>query len=193
MRRVNSEQVQFRSRAASPVTYRVAIPLVEMMLASLGVAVVIGLLSAWLFGAGLESAATTGGGVFVLLAAVLLALRFGKSVLWGIEGLTGQDLDGDQVIGEPEPRLIYVRGTGRRNSHDDDLADFVRGLYTKGTGRRAWVGSRLATTGHTVTRGIYDGFCGVLLKARILEDLGNGRGSELTCELDEALDALGLE
>ena len=191
MKRLDQE-VQFKSRAASPATYTVGIPLVEMTLASLGVSVLLGLLST-LGGADTLSAVKTGGMVFVVLAAVLLTVRFGKAVLWGLEKATGLDINQDGDVGEPRPRYVYVKGTGRRNSHDDDLADFVRGCYTRGTGRRAWTGARLATTGHTVTRGIYDGFCGVLLKARILEDLGNGRGSELTCELDEALDALGLE
>ena len=193
MRRLNQD-VRFRSREASPVTYQVGIPLVEMLLASLGVAVLIGLLSI-LGGAGPMSAIKAGGVVFVVLIAVLLAVRFGKAVMWGLERATGTDLDGDQVIGEPEHdhHFVYVRGTPGRNSELDDVRDFTQGLYTKGTGRRAWVGSRLATTGHTVTRGMYDRFCGVLLQAGILEDLGEGRGTELACSLDEALDALDLE
>ena len=191
MRRLN-QGVQFRSREASPVTYQVGIPVAELLLASLGVAVMIGLVRVWVFGVALASAATSGAGVFVLLAAGLLAVRFGKSVLWGLERATGTDLDGDQVIGEPEPHFVYVRGTPGRNSELDDLQDFVQGCYTKGTGRRAWIGSRLATTGHTMTRGTFDRFMGVLLKAGILEDLGEGRGTELTCSLDEALDTLDL-
>jgi len=193
MRRLNQD-VQFRSKAASPLAYTVAIPLAEMALASLGVAVIIGLLST-LGGADVVGAAETGAVAFVVLAAILLALRFGKAVLWGLERATGADLDGDSVVGKPESHFVYVRQgqNVRRNSELDDLADFVRGCYTRGTGRRAWIGSRLATTGHTVTRGMFDRFCGVLLQAGILEDLGDGRGSGLTCELDEALDALGLE
>ena len=191
MRRLNQD-VRFRSREASPVTYTVAIPLVEMMLASLGVAVLIGLLST-LGGADVVGAVKAGGIVFVVLIAGLLALRFGKAVMWGLERATGTDLDGDEVIGKPEPHFVYVRGTPGRNSEFDDLRDFTQGLYTKGTGRRAWVGSRLATTGHVLTRGMYDRFCGVLLQARILEDLGEGRGTELACSLDEALDALKLD
>jgi len=192
MRRLNQD-VQFRSKAASPLAYTVAIPLVEMLLASLGVAVLIGLLST-LGGADLVGAAEAGAVAFVVLAAILLALRFGQAVLWGLERATGQDLDGDQIVGQPDHRYVYVRGgSGRRDSHDDDLADFVRGCYTRGTGRRAWAGARLATTNHKVTRGMYDRFCGVLLKAGILEDLGNGAGKELTCELEEALEDLGLD
>ena len=193
MRRLNNNQVQFRSREASPVTYQVGIPLVEMFLASLGISVLAGVL-ANLGGAGLAGAAKMGGVVFVLLAAILLALRFGRAVLYGIEGLTGQDLDKDGVVGEPEHdhHFVYVRGTPGRNSELDDLRDFTQGVYSKGTGRRGSVGSRLATTGHTVTRGMYDRFCGVLLQAGILEDLGEGRGTELTCSLDEALDTLDL-
>ena len=191
MRRLNQD-VQFRSREASPAAYLITIPLAEMLLASLGVSILIGLLSYW-GGADLVGAAATAGGVFVLLAAGLLALRFGKAVMWGLERATGTDLDGDEVIGKPEPHFVYVRGTPGRNSEFDDLRDFTQGLYTKGTGRRAWVGSRLATTGHVLTRGMYDRFCGVLLQARILEDLGEGRGTELACSLDEALDALDLE
>ena len=189
MKKYNSE-VRFRSKAASPVTYQVGLPVLEMLLASLGVSVLVGLLATW-GGADLVGAARTSGLVFVVLAAILLAIRFGRAVLWGIEGLTGADLDGDQQVGKP--RFVYVRqGTGRRDSELDDLRDFTQGLYTKGTGRRAWVGSRLATTGHTVTRGTFDRFSGVLLRAGVLEDLGDGRGTELTCDLDEALDALDL-
>lgn len=191
MRRLNQD-VQFRSKAASPLAYTVAIPLAEMLLASVGVGVVIGLLS-WWGGADLAGAASTAGVVFVLLAAILLAVRFGRAVLWGLERATGTDLDGDQEIGQPESHFVYVRGTPRRNSELDDLRDFTQGLYTRGTGRRAWVGSKLATSGHTVTRGMYDRFSGVLLQAGILEDLGEGRGTELTCELEEALETLGLE
>lgn len=193
MRRLNQD-VQFRSKAASPLAYTVAIPLAEMALASLGVAVIIGLLST-LGGADVVGAAETGAVAFVVLAAILLALRFGKAVLWGLERATGADLDGDSVVGKPESHFVYVRQgqNVRRNSELDDLADFVRGCYTRGTGRRAWAGARLATTNHKVTRGMYDRFCRVLLRAGILEDLGDGRGSGLTCELDEALDALGLE
>jgi len=192
VRRVDhSQQVQFRSKAASPLAYTVAIPLVEMLLASLGVAVVIGLLSV-LGGAGPMGAVKTGGVAFVLLAAILLVLRFGKAVLWGLERATGQDLDGDQVVGKPEKHFVYVHNAPRRNSELDDLRDFTQGCYTRGTGRRVWVGSRLPTTNHTVTRGIYDRFCNVLQNAGILEDLGDGRGKELACTLDEALDALDL-
>jgi len=190
MRRLNQD-VQFRSRAASPAAYMITIPLAEMLLASLGVAVMIGLLAS-LGGADLVGAAKAGGLAFVVLAAILLAVRFGKAVLWGLERATGADLDGDQVIGTPEPHFVYVRGTPGRNSELDDVRDFVQGCYTKGTGRRAWVGSRLATTGHTVTRGMYDRFAAVLLQAGVLEDLGDGRGTELTCDLDEALETLDL-
>jgi len=190
MRRLNQD-VQFRSRAASPVTYQVGIPMLEMGLASLGVAVMIGLLAS-LGGADLVGAAKAGGLAFVVLVAILLAVRFGRAVLWGIEGLTGADLDNDQVVGKPEPHFVYVRGTPGRNSELDDLRDFTQGLYTKGTGRRAWVGTRLATTGHAVTRGMYDRFAAVLLQAGVLEDLGDGRGTELTCDLDEALETLDL-
>ena len=197
MRRVDKSQVQFRSRPASPFAYTVAIPLVEALLASLGVAVVIGLVRVWVFGAGLISAATTAAGVFVLLAAVLLAVRFGRAVIHGLELATGVDIDGDDVIGpdpEPEPRFVYVkRGSGRRSSHDDDLADFVRGCYTRGTGRRAWGAARLATTNHKLTKGMWQKFTGIMLKAGVLEDLGPGNGTELTCELEEALEVLGLE
>jgi len=166
--------------------------MLEMGLASLGVAVMIGLLAS-LGGADLVGAAKAGGLAFVVLAAILLAVRFGKAVLWGLEKATGADLDGDQVIGKPEPHFVYVRGTPGRISELDDLRDFTQGLYTKGTGRRAWVGTRLATTGHTVTRGTYDRFADTLLKAGILEDLGEGRGTGLVCELEEALEVLGLE
>jgi len=194
-RRVDNSRVQFRSRPASPLAYTVAIPLVEALLASLGVGVVIGLVRSWVFGAGPISAATTAAGVFVLLAAVLLAVRFGRAVIHGLELATGVDIDGDDVIGpDPEPRFVYVkRGSGRRNFHDDDLADFVRGCYTRGTGRRAWAAGRLATTNHKLTKGMWQKFTGVMLKAGVLEDLGPGNGTELTCELEEALEVLGLE
>lgn len=191
MKRLDNSQVQFRSREASPVTYTVAIPLAELTLASLGVAVLMGLLST-LGGADIAGAVKTGGIVFVVLTAILLAVRFGKSVLW-VEKATGRDWDMDGEVGEPEPRFVYVRRGQGRNSHNNDLRDFLQGCYTRGTGRRAWVGSRLAGTGHTVTRGTYDRFCGVLLSAGILEDLGGGRGKELVCSLDEAMETLGLE
>jgi len=191
MRRLNQD-VQFRSKAASPLAFTVAIPLAELLLASLGVAVLIGLLSA-LGGADLVGAAEAGAVAFVVLAAILLALRFGQAVLWGLERATGQDLDGDQIVGQPDHRYVYVRGgSGRRDSHDDDLADFVRGCYTRGTGRRAWAGARLATTNHMLSKGMWARFTGIMLKAGVLEAVPGG-GSELVCELDEALEALGLD
>ncbi len=192
MRRLNS-QVQFRSREASPLTYTVAIPLAHMILAAVGVGLVITLATTWLLGVDLAGAATTGGAVALLLTALFLTLRFGREVLWGLERATRQDLDGDQVIGEPEePRLIYVKGTTRRNSHDDDLADFVRDCYTRGTGRRGWAGARLATTNHKLSKGMWARFTGIMLKAGVLENAPGG-GTELTCELEEALRILRLE
>jgi len=190
--RKNNSQVQFRSSAVSPVVYQVTLPMLEMSLASLGVSVLLGLLSV-LGGAGWLAAVKTGGVVFVVLVALLVALRFGKAFLWGIEAMTDADLNGDQVIGKAEPHFVYVRGTPGRNSELDDLRDFTQGLYTRGTGRRAWMGSRLPGTGHVLTRGMFDRFCSVLLEAGILEDLGGGRGTELTCSLDEALQVLGLD
>ena len=181
MKRLNQE-VRFRSREASPVTYQVGLPLLEMVLASLGISVLAGLL-ATLGGAGLVGAAKTGGVVFVVLAAILLALRFGKEVLQGIKGLTVAQ------VGAPEPRFIYVKGAGQRK--DDDLADFVRGLPTKGTSRRDWVGSRLPTTNHLMTKGMWTRFTSILSKAGLLESISGG-GTEFTADVDEALEVLGL-
>ena len=189
MRRLNN-QVQFRSREASPLTYTVAIPLAHMILAAVGVGLVITLAATWIFRAGLIGAATTGGAVALLLAAVFLTLRFGREVLWGLERTTQRDLNGDQVVGEP--RFIYVKGTSRRNSRDDDLRDFVQGCYTRGTGRRGWADARLATTNHKLSKGMWTKFTGIMLKAGILENAPGG-GTELTCELDEALKILQLE
>lgn len=194
MKRLDSERARVRGGEASPVTYAIGIPLAEMLLASLGVALAIGLLS-WWGGADLVGAVSASVGVFVLLVAVLLAVRFGKAFLWGLERFTGVDLDGDQIVGKPghDHHFVYVRGGARRNNSELlDLEGFVRGCYTRGPGRRLWLGSRLPGTGHTVTRGMYDKFCDILLQAGILEDLGEGRGKELACSLEEALASLDL-
>jgi len=188
------ENVQFRSKAASPLAYVVGIPLTEALLASLGGSVIVGLLNAWLFGAGAVGALTAAGGAFALLTAVLLTLRFGKAVLYSLEAATGLDIDQDGEVGEPEPRFIYVRNgkqpIAREQRQLDDLRAFVEGCYTRGVSRRAWTGCQLPGTGHTVTRGTWQRYTDAMLKAGVLEETPTGR--ELTCDLDEALDILEL-
>ena len=175
------------------VTSEIAIPLLSCLMVGLGVATALTVIQWGALGIEPMRAIGVGGGVGLLIASLATAWRFYQAVVWFGERITRKDWDKDGWVGEPEPpRFIYVRGTPRQNSKDDDLADFTKGLYTKGMGRRAWVGSRMPTTGHTVTRGLYDKWSGVLLQAGILEDLGDGRGKELTCSLDEALDTLDL-
>lgn len=193
MRRKNFE-VPAQQRNTTGITSEITVPLLACVLVGIGIAAALVVVQWGVLGIEPMRAIGVGGGTGLLAASLATSWRFYQAVVWFGESVTQKDWDKDGWVGEPEPHFVYVRpGTGRRDSELDDLRDFTQGLYTKGTGRRAWVGSRLATTGHTVTRGTFDRFCGVLLKAGVLEDLGDGKGKELVCSLDAAFDALGLE
>ena len=174
------------------ITSEIVIPLLACVFFGLGVTIALTVIQCGIRDISVEDALRLGGGVGVLVASLAMAWRFYRAVVGIAEKVTRRDLNRDGWIGEPEPRFVYVKGTEQRNSRDDDLADFVRGCYTRGTGRRAWSGARLPTTNHKLSKSRWVRFTFILLKAGLLKRAPGG-GTELTCELEEALRVLGLE
>ena len=195
MRRKNFEtpmqqgQVTYERKG---ITSEIVIPLLACVLFGLGVTIALVVIQWGIWDINAKDALKFGGGVGVLMASLALTWRFFKAAVGITEKVTRRDLNRDGWIGEPEPRFVYVKGTEQRNSRDDDLADFVRGCYTRGTGRRAWAGARLPTTNHKLSKTRWARFTLILFKAGLLKRAPGG-GTELTCELDEALKILRLE
>jgi hypothetical protein len=128
--------------------------LVPDLLVPLGQALVTGGLLA---GAAVVIVASTnwGGNLLSLWAGITLLvscvawvflLRDSRRLLWTFERLTGQDLDGDQVVGKPEERLILLNAaTGQKQAHQralvqeqSEFTQFVRRLDVFGTSQRTW-------------------------------------------------------
>jgi len=74
-----------------------------------------------------------------------------RKLLWLIEGVTGQDLDGDKSVGQPDERVIIVNGGQMAQQAEQQtrgqqeaswqaaFVKFVMGLEQYGTSQREWV------------------------------------------------------
>lgn len=94
-----------------------------------------------------------------------------RLLLWPFEELTGEDLDGDRVVGDPgparrDPRLIYVRDSRRLEREEaKDWRFFLAGVFKDGkTARRRWVGTKLPS-GRELTRERFELYTGRLLRS----------------------------
>ena len=76
----------------------------------------------------------------------LVLLGQTRRLLWAVEKLTGQDLDGDRQVGKPQERVVIV-GAGKaqeqaaqreNEQRASQFAQFVAGIPIKGTAIRSW-------------------------------------------------------
>jgi len=89
-------------------------------------------------------------GVFlvVLAAAWLMLLGQHRRLLWRLEVLAGQDVDGDGQVGQPAERLVFVDRRKAKVEAEEarsegawlSFVDFVQRLPAKGTSVAAWQG-----------------------------------------------------
>jgi len=85
------------------------------------------------------------------------AIWFGRDLLWIVERITNEDIDGDGSIGRPDPpqrnldpvEVIHTDGQGRiktmyrldlPNITDQQLVEFAKGVPVKGLAESAWIG-----------------------------------------------------
>jgi hypothetical protein len=131
---------------------------------------------------------------FALLAlGMLLYLR--RNLLWGLESLTGRDLDGDGMAGQPERvRLVPVNKRVMVNGVDsEDLSFFTRAaVETCDWTQATWRGRRLPS-GRRCDNGYHAQLVGCLVKVGIVRDYGRGTAGHLAVsDVDAALRLLGL-
>ena len=119
----------------------------------------------------------------VLAVALVLFVAQHRALLWQIESMTGRDLDGDQVIGEPETvvRVELVDKAAKQVRFvdlpvsDAKLADVARALNTGSAfSRPALVDQRRA-----LSQGEYHALAKAMLDAGLVRDLA-GNKRELT-------------
>jgi len=84
------------------------------------------------------------------------AIWFGRDLLWIVERITNEDINGDGNIGQPPPQrnlepveVIHTDGQGRiktmyrlnlPNITDQQLVEFAKGVPVKGLAESAWIG-----------------------------------------------------
>jgi hypothetical protein len=129
-----------------------------------------------------------------LLPFALLALGM-LLYLWGLESLTGRDLDGDGMAGQPERvRLVPVNKRVMVNGVDsEDLSFFTRAaVETCDWTQATWRGRRLPS-GRRCDNGYHAQLVGCLVKVGIVRDYGRGTAGHLAVsDVDAALRLLGL-
>jgi len=124
---------------------------------------------------------------------MMLYLR--RNLLWTLESLTGQDLDGDGMAGEPERvRLVPVNRRVMVNGVDsEDLGFFARAaVETCDWTQATWRGRRLPS-GKRCDNGYHAALVGCLTKVGIVRDYGRGTSGHLAVsDVAEALRLLCL-
>ena len=128
-----------------------------------------------------------------LALGMMLYLR--RNLLWTLESLTGQDLDGDGMAGEPERvRLVPVNRRVMVNGVDsEDLSFFTRAaVETCDWTQATWRGRRLPS-GKRCDNGYHAALVGCLTKVGIVRDYGRGTSGHLAVsDVAEALRLLCL-
>ena len=131
----------------------------------------------------------------IALLAVGMLIYLKRNLLWGLESLTGQDLDGDGMTGQPERvRLVPVNRRLLVNGVDaGDLELFTRAAL----GSRDWTQSRWRgqslPSGRRCDTAYHAQLVGILVKAGIVQDYARGTAGHLAVsDTDEALRLLGL-
>jgi len=125
------------------ITSEIVIPLLACVLFGLGVTVSLVVVQWGILDIEGRDALKFGGGVGVLAASLAVTWRFFKAVVWIAEEATRRDLDRDGWVGEPEPRIITVRGgqpspvEDKKERVREELANFVRGCEVD-TSMRRW-------------------------------------------------------
>jgi len=130
----------------------------------------------------------------ILAAAMLLWLR--RGVLWALEGMTGLDLDGDGMAGQPEQiRLIPVRAAGSLidGVPARDLRYFIEVIARTGDWSvRRWEGCTMPS-GVRLDREGHAAMIAILKKAGLLVGHGERSSGQLvTSDASEILRRLGL-
>jgi len=129
----------------------------------------------------------------VLALGMMLYLR--RNLLWTLESLTGQDLDGDGMAGEPERvRLVPVNKRVMVNGVDsEDLALFARAAIGSGDWTQAAWRGRHMPSGRRCTNDYHAALMGVLVKAGIVQDYGpRSKGYLAVSDTEAALQRLGV-
>ena len=131
----------------------------------------------------------------IALLAVGMLVYLKRHLLWRLESLTGQDLDGDGMAGQPERvRLVPVNRRVMVNGVDsEDLALFARAAVgTSEYSQAAWRGRRMPS-GRRCDNGYHALLVGCLVKVGIVEDYGRGTAGHLAVsDVDDALRLLGI-
>lgn len=127
------------------VTSEIVIPLMACALFGLGIALSLAVVSWGILDMDRKPAFEFAGAVGLLAMSLALTWRFYKAIIWVAEDISGKDLDQDGYVGEPEPRIITVRGNGATvtTAHErlrQDLEGFVRGCEVD-TSMRRWTPS----------------------------------------------------
>ena len=169
------------ARAAS-LASDVAVPILQSAFSGAVASAAAGMGAAWFLGTDPAMAARIAGaaGVAVLGLTWAALLADSRRLLWAIENLTGSDIDGDGVTGEPEPepeparlRLDVKHDGGERAGSWDFLtlpateADFLTWA------RAALAGQSIAQSGWTGKAGLfsrsdYDSMLGELERAGLV-------------------------
>jgi len=124
----------------------------------------------------------------VLAMGMMLYLR--RHLLWTLERLTGQDLDQDGEVGQPERvRLVPVNRRVMVNGVDsEDLSFFTRAaVETCDWTQATWRGQRMPS-GRNCDNSYHAALVGCLTKVGIVRDYGRGTAGHLAVsDVDEAL------
>jgi len=126
------------------VTSEIVIPLLNCTLFGLGIALALAIVQWGILNIPPKAAFQFAGAIGLLAASLALTWRFYKAIVWIAEDSMNRDLDRDGWIGEPEPRIITVRGGDRAQAAEDrrdqvrqQMLDFVRGCEID-TSMRRW-------------------------------------------------------
>jgi len=139
-------------------------------------------------------------GASFAIASVTLTLDH-RRLLWAVHQVEDRlrtDLDGDGVVGEPEPqepeierRLIYVSDPGRQRRREQarDFRYWLKAAYNgTGTTWRAWKGHELPS-GREVTRPVWERYTDRLQRAGLATRPYETAPLELDSDLRDALGA----
>jgi hypothetical protein len=161
-----------QSYAEPGMTANVVVPAAQAALIAGPVGVVLGII------AGVLDGAATGIMSGVVCALVSFALGFAlmrpepRRWLAEFEEQTGQDVNGDGMIGAPaerqEPRLVFTNKAAPTTTERQymEQAQLLRLMYAGGPALSKVVGKFYQTTGERVTRGDWERMRDVLLRTR---------------------------
>ncbi|MBC8249737.1 MAG: hypothetical protein H8E90_08675 [Anaerolineales bacterium] len=168
------------------ITSEIVIPLLACTLFGLGIALALAIVQWGILNIPPKDAFQFAGAIGLLAMSLALTWRFFKAVVWIAEEATRRDLDQDGWVGEPEPRIITVRGgnggsaVSKYKQTRQALETFVRGCEVD-TSMRRWEPS--------IGRQKYLTFRTVLMEAGHAAWINNDRhqGWELTAPADDII------